>query len=384
MTSRIVVVGGGPVGLSFAIAAAQLPGASVTVIERAADGQRSLPSPFDHRVYALSPTSMQFLADLGVVPDPARAAPVRSMRVCGDQAGSQLDFTDGQPLATIVEHASLMRALESRQAQVQRIVLRRGVTAQSLDSTEHGERRLALADGSELTADLLVAADGSRSQIRQLAAIAVDVRDYDSDGVVANFRCERAHGDIARQWFGSDSVLAYLPLPGKHISMVWSMASAAAAQTAALDRDQFCAAVAAAGHHQLGSLALVSPIERFPLARTTAQNWVQPGLALIGDAAHAVHPLAGQGVNLGFADARKLVEVLGDRSKFSRAGDFAVLRHYERARREAALAVGQVTDRLRSLYLSEWSLARWLRNDGVRMVNRLPLAKSVLVDYATR
>jgi len=97
-----------------------------------------------------------------------------------------------------------------------------------------------------------------------------------------------------------------------------------------------------------------------------------------------VHPLAGQGVNLGFADARKLVEVLGDRSKFSRTGDLSVLRHYERARREAALAVGQVTDRLRSLYLSEWSLARWLRNDGVRMVNRLPLAKSVLVDYATR
>ncbi len=384
MSSRIVVVGGGPVGLSFAIAAAELPGVSVSVIERAAGGQRSLPSPFDHRVYALSPASMQFLADLGAAPDPARAAPVRSMQVCGDAAGSQLDFTDGRPLATIVEHASLMRALESRQAQIEQIVLRRGVAAQSLDSTEHGERRLTLADGSALTADLLVGADGSRSQIRQLAAIAVDTRDYDSDGVVANFRCERAHGDIARQWFGNDSVLAYLPLPDKHISMVWSMSSATAARTAALDQDQFCAAVAAAGHHQLGSLALVSPIERFPLTRTTAQNWVQPGLALIGDAAHAVHPLAGQGVNLGFADARKLVEVLAARSKFSRVGDLSVLRQYERARREAALAVGQVTDRLRSLYLSEWSLARWLRNDGVRMVNRLPMAKSVLVDYATR
>ena len=166
--------------------------------------------------------------------------------------------------------------------------------------------------------------------------------------------------------------------------MVWSMTSAAAAQTVALDPDQFCAAVAAAGHHQLGSLALVSPIERFPLKRTTAQNWVQPGLALIGDAAHAVHPLAGQGMNLGFADAGKLVEVLAARSKFSRAGDLAVLRQYERARREAALAVGQVTDRLRALYLSQWSMARWLRNDGVQIVNRLPLAKSVLVDYATR
>lgn len=384
MNCRIVVVGGGPVGLSFALSAASLPGASVTVVERAATGQQSLPSPFDHRVYALSPASMQFLADLGVVPDPERAAPVRSMQVWGDEPGSLLEFAEGQPLATIVEHASLMRALESRLAQVERIVLRRGVVAQALGITEQGGRRLVLTDGSELPADLLVAADGSRSQIRQLAGVAVDMRNYHSDGVVANFRCERAHGDIARQWFGSDSVLAYLPLPGQYFSIVWSMASATAAHTAALDKDQFCAAVAEAGHRQLGSLTLVSPIERFPLIRTTAQNWVQPGLALIGDAAHSVHPLAGQGVNLGFADARKLHEVLRSRSKFSRAGDLALLRQYERSRREAALAVGQVTDRLRSLYLSEMSVARWLRNDGVRMVNRLPFAKSMLVNYATR
>jgi len=111
---------------------------------------------------------------------------------------------------------------------------------------------------------------------------------------------------------------------------------------------------------------------------------VQPALALMGDAAHAVHPLAGQGVNLGFADARKMCEVLRGKSKFSRVGDLALLRQYERARREAAMAVGEVTDRMRSLYMSEMALARWLRNDGMRAVSRLPSVKSVLVDYATR
>ena len=390
MNARIVIVGGGPVGLSFALAASRLPGAEVVVVERAASGQGPLPQPFDHRVYALSPASMAFLDEMGASPDTAdraRTAPVRAMQLWGDGKG-ELDFGHGQPLATIVEHAAVMYALETRLALDGRVEMKRGAAPVSMTATDAAgnvnSREISLADGSSLKADLLIAADGSRSQIRQWAGIPVRSKDYDSDGVVANFSCERAHGDVARQWFKTDSVLAYLPLPGRHISIVWSVAREAAAELARLPEAEFCARVAEAGGRELGDLSLVSPVARFPLARTTAENWVQPGLALMGDAAHAVHPLAGQGVNLGFADARKMFEVLRDKSKFSRIGDLALLRQYERAQREAARAVGEVTDRLRSLYMSEMAAARWLRNDGMRLVNRLPAAKSVLVDYATR
>jgi 2-polyprenyl-6-methoxyphenol hydroxylase-like FAD-dependent oxidoreductase len=150
------------------------------------------------------------------------------------------------------------------------------------------------------------------------------------------------------------------------------------------DAGAFCRAVETAGYSALGSLTLVSPVARFPLARTLVQDWVAPGMALIGDAAHTVHPLAGQGVNLGFADVRNMVEVLRGRSRLSAIGDIALLRKYERAARESAWAVGELTDRLRGMYLSKGAVARWMRNEGMSSLNRLPPAKSLLINYASR
>ena len=177
-------------------------------------------------------------------------------------------------------------------------------------------------------------------------------------------------------------MLAYLPLPQKQISIVWSVAKAKSAALQALSDEQFCESVAVAGRNALGKLTLASPIARFPLARVIARNWCEAGLALMGDAAHAVHPLAGQGVNLGFADARTLFEILRKRSKFSAIGDPMVLRKYARARREASLALSELTDKLRALYLSDAKAAGWIRNEGLLLLNRLPYAKAALVDYA--
>jgi ubiquinone biosynthesis UbiH/UbiF/VisC/COQ6 family hydroxylase len=243
-------------------------------------------------------------------------------------------------------------------------------------------RELAMADGSRLRADLLIGADGSRSNVREWAGISAETKDYESDGIVANFNCEFAHGDVARQWFTNDSVLAYLPLPQQQMSIVWSVSKTKSAALKAFSDDQFCSAVEDAGHHALGKLALASSIARFPLARVSAHHWVEPGLALMGDAAHAVHPLAGQGVNLGFADARTLFDVLRKRSKFSSIGDLPVLRRYERARRESTFALGEVTDKLRALYMSDAKTAGWVRNEGLTLLNRLPQAKAALIDYA--
>lgn len=385
MSARLVVVGGGPVGLAYALSASRLANVDVTVVERSTVPV-AVPvstATFDHRVYALSPTSLDFLADIGASPDPARAARVRAMQVWGDDANrnAHLDLAQGQPIATIVEHAALMFALEQAIVRNDRIRMLRGAAPKAMRAVGN-QHELDMADGGVVLADLLIGADGSRSQIREWAGIPAVTKDYESDGIVANFQPEFAHGDVARQWFANDSVLAYLPLPQQQISIVWSVTKAKSAALKEIADDQFCAAVAAAGYNALGKLTLASPIARFPLARVTAQHWTAPGLALMGDAAHAVHPLAGQGVNLGFSDACTLFEILRERSKFSAIGDPLVLRKYERARREATLALSQVTDKLRALYMSDAKTAGWVRNEGLTLLNNLPQAKAVLINYA--
>ena len=387
MSASIVIVGGGPVGLAFALAASRLSNVDVTVVERGATSAAAPASNtiFDHRVYALSPASLDFLAELGASPASQRAARVRAMQVWGDDGKSHLDLARGLPIATIIEHAALMFALEQAVARQNNIRMLRGATLKAIHTVgevKGNRRELAMADGSILRADLLIGADGSRSQIREWAGISAVTKDYESDGIVANFQAEFAHGDTARQWFANDSVLAYLPLPQNQISVVWSVTKAKSDALKALSDDQFCSAVAVAGHHALGRLTLSSSMARFPLARVTAGNWCEAGLALMGDAAHAVHPLAGQGVNLGFADARTLFALLRQRSKFSAIGDMLVLRKYERARREATLALSEVTDKLRALYLSDAKAAGWMRNRGLTLLNLLPQAKAALIDYA--
>jgi ubiquinone biosynthesis UbiH/UbiF/VisC/COQ6 family hydroxylase len=385
MTASIVVAGGGPIGLAFALASATLPRVTVTVVEREQARTHALAEDFDHRVLALSPATQAFLAALGVwqrLP-PERLAPIRAMHVFGDDGG-EMDMSQGAPLAFVVEHATLMNALKSAvDAATDRIQWCEGSITRLV---EHGSAvtGVRLQDGRTLASQLLVGADGSRSQVRQAAGIDIDSQWYDSEGVVANFRVERPHGDVARQWFSPEGVLAYLPLPDRRISIVWSVSVAKAAELAALSPDALCRAVEAAGHHALGGLQLASPVARFPLQRTSARQWTREGLALIGDAAHAIHPLAGQGANLGFGDAEALTDCLRGRSPLSRLGDKAVLRRYERARREPAAAMAAATDRLRALFLAPSTAAQWARNRGLSAVDRLPLAKRLFMDYATR
>ncbi len=381
MNASLVIVGGGPVGLAFALAASRLPGVEVTVVERSTATTAIPAHGYDHRVYALSPASLAFLSELGAAPDPARASPVRAMQVWGDDGKSKLDLAKGPAIATIFEYATIMCALERAVVRTDRIRMLRGAVPQAL-GTSNGRRELEMHDGSVLGADLLVGADGSHSQIREWTGISVDNKDYESDGIVANFHCQFAHGDVARQWFTKDTVLAYLPLPQQHISIVWSVTKAKSDTLKSLSEDDFCISVEAAGHSAVGKLTPASPIARFPLARVMAHHCVEAGLALIGDAAHAVHPLAGQGVNLGFAGARTLFTILSERSNFSAIGDLVVLRKYERAIRQSTFALGHVTDQLLALYKNESRVAGWLRNDGLSVLNHLPHAKAALIDYA--
>jgi 2-polyprenylphenol 6-hydroxylase len=376
MRQSVVIAGGGPVGFCLGLALSSIRGIEVELIEREAAQVWQPPAGFDHRVYALSPMSMALLDQLGVQADPQRAAPVHAMQIWGDAREDSLGFDQGSPLATIVEFGALMAALQETSAG--RFGVRHGV---SVSGCESGSRIVRLSDGSCLDADLLIAADGQHSPLRAMMGIAADRKDYGAVGVVANFDCAIHHGDVARQWFLGDSVLALLPLPGARVSMVWSMAEARART---IDATTVGAEVEAACGSALGALEAISPIGRFPLARVRTHSWVLPGFALVGDAAHTVHPLAGQGVNLGFGDVAALAGLLRDRSRFSSVGDLSLLRRYERARREAAWAVGEMTDRLQRLYVAPGEAETWIRNRGLSMLDRLPSLKAQLAGYAMR
>lgn len=395
MSEHVVVAGGGPVGLAFAKDLSADRRLTITVVEKSASRPTFPTGQLDHRVLALTPGTQHYLARIGAwqhLPA-ARIQPVRAMRVFGDRAHnhvhnhvdnhvhSQLDFDARQPLAYIVEHQALIAALWQALEGVENVISRIGQEPVSCSAS--GQRRtLVTRSGLELNADLLVGADGPHSWIRQQAGIASRVKDYESFGVVANFDCEVAHAGAAYQWFKGDSILAYLPLPGRCISMVWSTTQHEGERLCQLTPEELSLQVAAAGSHVLGRLSASSPAVKFPLRRAIAETWVQPGLALIGDAAHSVHPLAGQGANLGFADACALAKTLSERGRLSLPGDYAVLRRYERSRQEQVWAMATMGHELRRLFQHPSAAVGWARNQGLKMLNRQSVVKKMMMEYA--
>ena len=210
--------------------------------------------------------------------------------------------------------------------------------------------QLTLADGRELRAKLIVGADGPDSWVRQQAGISAAPTLYQQHGVVANFIADKPHHGIAFQWFQPDGILALLPLPQQMVSMVWSVSPEKSAALLALPHEELCAQVAAASQHTLGELKLITPPAAFPLRLLNLPHIIAPRLALVGDAAHNVHPLAGQGVNLGFRDARELAQVLLQRGAQADCGDVHLLRRYERARREDIVSMQLTTHTLKYLF----------------------------------
>ena len=381
--ARMLVVGGGPVGLALACA---VRGFEVRIVESSA--QRPVPTSdgYDTRIFALSPGSRSFLRDAGAWEhlDPRRVAPVRRMEIFGD-GDSKLAFSGpaGSPLAWTLEAGRLTHALETQAASLGNVEMIRGASVTGAQAAAGG-CSLQVEGVERLEGDLLVGADGPASRLRQLLAIASEETAYGETAIVANFDVEQEHGDTARQWFRADGVLAWLPLPGRRISIVWSAPDAHARALAALEPRDFERAVRAAGGAVLGDLRLSSALAQFPLRLVRVPDPVIPGAALIGDAAHAVHPLAGQGVNLGFQDARLLAEELGERSPLERPGDLRLLRRYARGRREDVTAMQFVTDGLDRIFASAAPGAAAIRNAGLGMVDSQSWMKGLLSGRAMR
>jgi 2-polyprenylphenol 6-hydroxylase len=387
----VVVAGAGLVGLALATALAR-DGLSVAVADRAPIAAPDFdPATWDSRVYAVSPGSAAFLRALGAWQNlaPDRVAPIEGMQVVGD-AGGSLEFSaydmGERALAWIVEERALRTALlESAFAAGVEVVggmpfvgLYFSADRGTLLTESGPERR-------ELAGRLVVGADGIRSWVREAAGIVAEPRPYGQVGVVANYTCERSHHGIARQWFLPDrSILAWLPLPGRRISIVWSAPDALAAELRALPAAERARRVAEAGAHTLGALEEITPCAGFPLALLRLPTTVAHRLALVGDAAHGVHPLAGQGVNLGFGDALALAQVMAGRGPVADPGAPVLLERFARRRVEPVLAMQAVTDGLTRLFAPRNPWLAAVRNVGLTAVDRLPFVKHHLAQPALR
>lgn len=379
---QIVIVGAGLVGAAAALALGR-QGLRVALVERQPP---AAPAPsWDTRIYAISPASQRFLEriDAWQRMDTGRIQPVFRMDVAGDTRGAvRLDAyeTGVSHLATIIESDRLQAALWQALQADGNVALHCPQTIESL-VRETASTRLTLADGTVLEAELVIGADGAASRIREWAGLRSTVTPYGQSGVVANFECEHPHRGTAFQWFFDSDILAWLPLPGNRLSMVWSTSTAHADACVAMDPAALAAQVQVAGRSKLGGLRLLTPAAAFPLRLVRVEAVVAPGVALLGDAAHGVHPLAGQGVNLGFGDAESLVALLSrHRQAHSHCGDVRVLQRYARERAEPVRRMQALTHGLHHLFADP--RASWLRNTGMRIVDHLPPVKAALVRAA--
>ena len=407
---HVAVIGAGLVGSAAALALARA-GLRVALIEpraaaapdaaspphpnplpQAGEGANAMPKPdqWDTRVYAISPGSEALLEDLGAWGrlDASRVQAVHRMDVRGDAKGELLldAYAAGVPrLASILEGSRLQHALwQALHAQDNVEVV---CPAEVSDIAWNNPRSLiTLGSGAALEAELIVGADGAASLTRQRAGIEAKAEPYRQSGVVANFETEKPHRGTAFQWFrpfepGCVDIVAYLPLPGNRMSLVWSTATEHAQALLGMDEQAFCAQAEQAGGARLGSLRLVTRPAAFPLRLMQTDSPVRAGCVLVGDAAHGVHPLAGQGVNLGFGDVAALADVLAQRGRAG-CGDLVLLERYARRRAEPVARMQLLTDTLWRLFGRDERLFALARNSGMSALNKLGPAKAALVHEA--
>lgn len=382
-TFDVAVVGGGLVGKTAALALTQ-SGYKTALLAQAAT-PRPANLAFDTRVYALSSSSQALLERLRVwqALDHGRLAPVYDMRVYGDAQG-ELHFSAYQAsvpqLAWIAESSMIETSLDAA-LRFQPNLTWFDARAQGLDVRDEAAM-LTLSSGQVLEASLIVGADGVHSWVRSQMGAKVERRDYRQTGVVANFKASLPHRETAYQWFHEGEVVALLPLPDGHVSLVWSAHTAHADDLLAYDPARLAAEVERVSHGKVGSLECVTPAAGFPLALQTVDKLIAPRVVLVGDAAHLIHPLAGQGMNLGLRDVAALADAIAHKESFRDLGDTVLLRRYERSRREDIRALMVATDGLQRLFAVPGSFAKAVRNAGMAFVGAQPLVKRLLVSAA--
>ena len=387
--SDVCIVGNGVIAKTAALGLAQA-GHSVTLLAPAAAPSAGDDASWDVRVYALNRTAHTLLSALKVwgALDLARVAPVDSMQVNGDSkdaGGLAFDAFGAHvgTLAWIVEDRNLNQALDAALRFAPKVQLVQGRAACLVHEADGAS--VQLEDGGTIASALVIGADGAQSWVRGQCDIGVDYRSYHQKAIVANFACEKPHHGVAHQWFTcAEGIIALLPLPGERVSLVWSAPDTLAYTLMNESLGELAIRLGEHADAVLGALKPLQPeaVKAVPLSLVRPHAVVAPHVALIGDAAHVVHPLAGHGMNLGFADVAQLLDTLGARESQRSIGDARVLARYARARKEEVLLMQLATDGLERLFSTDLEPVRLARNLGMTVLNKLPMLKRRLMAHA--
>lgn len=382
----VLIAGGGIVGTTLAVA---LKGADrsleVAVVERTSA------APADDRASAVAASGRRMLEELGVWPALADSAqPIREMIVTDSSADDSVRpvfltfdgaLESGEAFAQMVPNASLRQALGIAASDV-------GVTWIEPDSVDQfvlGETGMIadLASGTKIETKLLVAADGVRSRLRERAGIRTTGWDYGQTGLVATIEHEKPHHGRAEEHFLPSGPFAVLPLKGNRASLVWTEERAEAKRLLDTDTPALNAEITKRIGHHLGAVGIIGRLQSFPLGLRLAREFVRPRFCLVGDAAHAIHPLAGQGLNLGLRDVAALAETLVEARRLGLdIGQTDVLERYQAWRRFDVAEMGALTDGLNRLFSNDVAPIRMVRDIGLGLVNRIPLLKRMMIDQA--
>lgn len=384
----VAIVGGGMTGLALACGL-HGSGLRVSVLDNTPPQTINATDPFALRVSAINSASEKLLSHLGVWQDivALRASAYHNMYVWDKDSSAHIQFCDQQydypALGYIIENAVIRQALWHKAQQCTDITLFPDATITQLETGEN-DALLTINHGEILAARLLVAADGADSWLRQQADIPVNFLDYQHHALIATIRTIQPHQATARQVFHHQGILAFLPLTDPHTcSIVWSLPSLQAQQMQQLATPQFNQQLCVAFDNQLGLCELISERQLFSLTARYARQFAAHRLVLIGDAAHTIHPLAGQGVNLGFMDA---AELIGELRRLYRdgkdIGQHLWLKRYERRRKFSAVRMLTAMQGLYSLFAGSQPAKKLLRDIGMTLVDKLPGVKAPLLRQA--
>lgn len=383
----ILIAGGGSAGLTAALATKlSAPNLQIEIVDLKVPGSGKP----DERASAIAAAAQRMLESLGVWQAvEAKAQPILSMEITDSRASDVvrpifLTFdgrvADGEPFAHMVPNEPLLAALRAA-------AIEAGITLTAPDSVASfaadGHVEIGLASGESREAALLVAADGIRSRLRSLAGIKTVSWRYPQTALVATVKHERPHEGVAVEHFLPSGPFAILPLTGNRSSLVWTERAAEAEKLMKSDDFVFLVELERRFGHRLGAIELAGPRAAYPLGLTLARDFVRPRFALLGDAAHGIHPIAGQGLNMSFRDAAALAETIVDAHRLGLdIGSLEVLRRYETWRRYDTWQMGVMTDVLNRLFSNDLGPVRALRDFGLGIVDRLPRLKSLFIGEA--
>ncbi|WP_119342894.1 FAD-dependent monooxygenase [Facilibium subflavum] len=385
MKFDVVVVGGGMVGLSCAVGL-RLHDLNVAVIEASGMNPKN-PVKVPGRVSAINNASKHLLMRLGVWQDIVNSAisPYHQMSVFDQNAAANLSFNAADIAASnlgyIIENDIIINCLQSK---AKRLGVDLLDNEKIIQIEQNSQNILTLASGKKLITPLIIGADGANSFIRQHFQFPFDTKAYGHSAIVATLQTQKPHQQTAYQWFTKTGILAFLPLPdANQVSIVYSQNTDESAQSMKEDNDIFEVKLAKASNHQLGCLQLLNKRQSFPLVARHAKHYYQKGVVLIGDAAHTIHPLAGQGVNLGFADVAALVKVIAEAKERHR--DYAhisTLSAFERERHFENKMMLYSMKAIKEIFGSHNLLLKSLRGIGVNLVDRTSWLKRFFIHQA--